>query len=441
MIRSSKQQAGTSTPHMQKLLHGKTLFFWRGTWTVTVLLNLGILAYCIPGFIVQQATVCTDKTLETCGLYQLQPVQLALLARLHLSLDGYAAYIITLDALTTLALLVMGALIFWRKSNDGMGLFVSLLLITFGCFGVDEIHLGAISQPPLPIEIFGDLVLFFQWPALGFFFYLYPDGRFVPRWSWVLGSLFLIQLVCYLLPYPYDLPHWPPVARFLAELIVVGSAVGTQIYRYFAVATPLQRQQIKWLVFGFGTTLLIVLLTSLPPILFPDLNAANSWYQAANIIIFNPFILFLRYFFIPLSIGIGLLRYRLWDIDVLINRALVYGLLTGILLLLYIGLIFGGQALLVSFVGNNNPALLVISTLVVVALFRPLRHRIQTIIDRRFYRYKYNAAQTVATFSKTLQQEVDLQHLQEQLVRVVADTMQPTHVSLWLRQEKKTKQL
>ena len=441
MIHSPKRQAGTSTTHMPKVLHGKTLFFWRGIWIVTVLLNVGILVYCIPGFIVQQATVCRDTTLVTCGSYQLHPAQLALLARLHLSLNGYAAYVITLDTLTTLALLVIGALIFWRKSNDGMGLFVSLLLITFGCFGVEDVHVSVISQSsPLPIEIFMYLVLFFQWPALGFFFYLYPNGRFVPRWSWLLGSLFVINLVFYLLPSPYDLSDWPPVAQLLATLIVFGNAVGTQVYRYFAVATPLQRQQIKWLVFGFSTTLLIALLTLIPPLLFPDLNAATSWYQAAWIFL-SPMNLFLGYFIIPLSIGISLLRYRLWDIDVLINRALVYGLLTGILLLLYIGLIFGGQALLVSFLGknNNNPVVLVISTLVVVALFRPLRHRLQTLIDRRFYRYKYDAAQTVASFSKTLQQEVDLQHLQEQLVQVVAETMQPTHVSLWLRQERKPK--
>ena len=140
----------------------------------------------------------------------------------------------------------------------------------------------------------------------------------------------------------------------------------------------------------------------------------------------------IAFLLIPLSIGFSILRYRLYDIDVLINRTLVYGSLTALLALLYFGLIFALQSLFQGMFHQNNALAIVVSTLVIAALFQPLRHRIQAIIDRRFYRRKYDAAKTVAAFSATLRNEVDLNQLREHLLTVVQETMQPSHVSLWL---------
>src|SRR5262249_7948682 len=137
---------------------------------------------------------------------------------------------------------------------------------------------------------------------------------------------------------------------------------------------------------------------------------------------------------IPLAVGIALLRYRLWDIDLIINRTLVYGMLTGTLASVYFLLIIVLQSLVRSLTGQvlQSPLVIVASTLAIVALFEPLRQRIQSIIDRRFYRRKYDAAKTLAAFSATLRSEVDLDQLREQVVAVVQETMQPAHISLWL---------
>jgi hypothetical protein len=143
----------------------------------------------------------------------------------------------------------------------------------------------------------------------------------------------------------------------------------------------------------------------------------------------------LSFLLVPLSIGVAVLRSRLFDVDVLINRTLVYGLLTAFLGLLYFGGVTATQATFQALTGQQQLPLLTIvaSTLVIAALFNPLRRRIQSFIDRRFYRSKYDARKTLETFSARLRDETDLEALSEDLVGLVRDTMQPAYVSLWLR--------
>jgi hypothetical protein len=205
--------------------------------------------------------------------------------------------------------------------------------------------------------------------------------------------------------------------------------MGIQIYRYRRVSNAVQRQQTKWVVYGS----LLGLGTYMAVLLF--LDAASTQPDSIGLlpIIAIGTALSLALALVPISLAIAILRARLWDIDLLIRRTLVYGALTALLAGAYLGAVVALQALFVAVSGTARSQLVtVLSTLAIAALFVPLRARLQRFIDRRFYRRKYDAARTLAEFSASLRDEVDLEQLSGRLVRVVDETMQPAQVSLWL---------
>jgi hypothetical protein len=242
--------------------------------------------------------------------------------------------------------------------------------------------------------------------------------------------LWILQDVFFQLPAPYNVSFWP-LPLFAAELLLTwGTTLAIQVVRYVRVYDRGERQQVKWLLFGLAIVLIVNTLYRGVENLVPGWSRPDSLYQLADGTVAG-----LLFVTIPLCVGIAILRYRLWDIDLLINRTLVYGTLTVILALIYFGLVLGLDSLvrLVTGTISDQPLILVASTLVIAALFQPLHTRLQRLIDRRFYRRKYDAAKTLAAFSATLRNEVDLDQLREELIAVVRETMQPAHVSLWLR--------
>jgi hypothetical protein len=186
-----------------------------------------------------------------------------------------------------------------------------------------------------------------------------------------------------------------------------------------------ERQQMKWNTFAAGAIFTMIVLT-----IVLDVVAANS----ALASVADP-LTGAVFASIPVAVGFSVLKYRLYDIDVIINCTLVYGFLTAMLALVYVGSIVGLQGAFRALTGQESQLAVVASTLAIAALFNPLRRRVQAFVDRRFYRRKYDAAQTLAAFSAKLRDETDLEALNSELVGVVQETMQTAHVSLWLRPE------
>jgi hypothetical protein len=208
------------------------------------------------------------------------------------------------------------------------------------------------------------------------------------------------------------------------SIVAAGSLVAsaTSLIVRMRHAGSEQRQQIKWLAYG-GTVVVGTICVS---------GLINLWNVSVGIVVGNVALLGL-----PIFTGIAIIKHHLYDIDLLINRTLVYGSLTTMLVAVYVGGIVLSQQVFVGLTGQKEPPQLAIvaSTLLIAALFAPLRGRIQAVVDRRFYRQKYDARKTLDAFNARLRNETDLGALSDDLVGVVRETMQPEHVSLWLRPE------
>jgi cytochrome b subunit of formate dehydrogenase len=225
----------------------------------------------------------------------------------------------------------------------------------------------------------------------------------------------------------------PAEALLYAGVNLIGLSMLASVFSLalrFRRAASVERQQIKWLLYA-GALTFIMTATVSPAAPF-DLPGFVS---AALETILLP----LALPSIPVAVGIAILKYRLYDIDVVINRTLVYGSLTVSLVLAYLGSVVLLQGALRGLIGQESQLAVVVSTLVIAALFNPLRGRIQGFIDRRFYRNKYDAAKTLEAFSAKLRDETDLDALSDDLVGVVREAMQPAHVSLWLRPDTASK--
>jgi hypothetical protein len=409
-------------------LHVRWLLIARAGWIALALLVLVLNIVMIPRFDAVLQAPCQPG--QTCFAFQLTAYDRQLLHQLGISLGFLAAYHVMLDAGTVLIYCALGALIFWRKSADRIALFCAFMLVLFG--GVAYTNILQDTLAPVSFAWYTLVTAFAMLGQSSFmiFFLLFPSGRFVPRWTrwWA----FLIVLYWTYVGFFTNIFYSKSAGANLLFFALLLGTVGTQVYRFLRVSTPRERQQTKWVVFGFTTGMVSFVLfiiignTLIPPQLLQSSVLSTLF---ANSVLYGFLLL------IPISIAVAILRSRLYDIDIIINRTLVYGALSAILGTLYAGLIIGLGSLagLITGPGSQQPVALVISTLAIAALFQPAQRRIQAIIDRRFYRRKYDAEKTLAAFSATLRNEVELNQLREHLLAVVNETMQPAHISLWLR--------
>jgi signal transduction histidine kinase len=374
-------QAATAPKHPANTspLSGGLLVLAQAAWLVIALAAVCLFIAAIPAEFAQLRVPCPTAACPTTG--QLPPAGLRALGDLGLSLDFFAAYSVAVDIVFAAVYAAVAALIFWRKPEDRMGLFVSLALLTFGT-ATFPLTMAALAARHPVSEIPVDFLHFLGSASFGLFLYLFPDGRFVPRWTrWVALAWIAWQLPRYFFPDWYLAPGtWHVLATMAVWLGALGTIIYSQAHRYRRVAGPVQRQQIKWVVFGISAALAgflgmtLALSAFAPAITSPGALIAH--------LIGYMLIGYLAMLLIPITIGIAVLRYHLFDIDLVINRALVYGALTAAVVGLYV-LVVGGLGELLQLRGNLIVSLL--ATGLAAVIFQPLRDRLQRGANRLMY--------------------------------------------------------
>lgn len=351
-------------------------------------------------------------------------------AQLGVSGHALGTFLVANDVVGFLLFGAVGVMILLRNSDEWIGVYSSLLLLSLGVAftnGANVLAEQLASSIPL-VELFQGL------PWIGFFVYLtvFPDGRFVPRWTAVTG---LVGLILVVLAAFTPVPMWDEQPSLSLIMAILGIGVAAAIYRYLRVSDPLQRQQTKWVVAAFaGVFIYSILFFFVVPSYFTELIRPGRPLVAFQVI--DTVVGTLVFALVPISIGIAITRYRLWDVDRVINRGLVYSLLSGLLVGIYLLAVAMLQLVLRSLTGQESPLAIVASTLLIAALFNPLRQRIQAVIDRRLYRRKYDASQTLEKFGEIVRDQVNLDDLSGTLLEVVEQSVQPERVTLWLKRVK-----
>jgi hypothetical protein len=314
----------------------------------------------------------------------------------------------------------------WLWLGFGLGLAIQSLAESYGAYGlvVDPGSLAAPRTISHVLQLGGQVALTLA-PLL---MLLFPTGRLPSRrWrplAWTSTTAGAVLLFLVLLFDNPDQVGGVISITTVAVVYVIFTAIllsALSIVVRYRRAGGAERQQLKW----FALAAVLIGVVTAGHLLFLDIllpEAFLNLLDAATITC------------LYVAVGIAILRYRLYDIDIIINRTLVYGSLTVTLALVYVGSVVGLQSILHALTGQESQLAIVASTLAIAALFNPLHHRVQAVVDRLFYRRKYDAAQTLEEFSAKLRDETDLDNLSAEMVSVVQETMQPEHVSLWLRE-------
>jgi hypothetical protein len=404
--------------------HGAWLNLARVLWVATALTAVGIF---IAGIIARFRAFDTLAPSSLPRGWTFEDLH-AVLAQLGLSLDFLIAYNLVAAYVVWLSFLTTAAIIFWHKSNDWMALFVAFMLLTWP---VSEADFGLLlATTPLwqtPIVVISTMGTLMLQP----FFLLFPNGRLVPRWTAIILFVWALLVLSETF-FPgslLDRTIWPSGLALLVQVSLIVASILAQIYRYVRVSGPLEQQQTKWVVFGFIGLALVFLVYRITGQIFPQ--STRPGVPGLIYLLATP-LLAMSFLVIPISIGIAILRYHLWDIDILIRRTLIYGILSSALILIYFGSVLLLEQFLRTFTDQNSQLAIVASTLAIAALFHPLRHRVQDVIDQRFYRRKYDAEQTLAVFSAVVREEVELDPLIDRLIAVIEETMKPLQITLWL---------
>jgi hypothetical protein len=360
------------------------------------------------------------------------PAFASTLTSLGVTEDRFVTFAMALMALTAVTSFLVGGLILWRRVEDRIAFLAATMLLSVGIVG--PMILTDASGPLAPDWPWRPLtqgVIMLAMLSFALFFMLFPTGTFVPRWMrWLLIPLGLLTVMYGLLP---GVLFTPPLLLPRSILIVclMVCLAYSQVYRYRRTSNAVQRQQTKWISLGVLVGLTAYAVDNLAPWLFAPLRLT----PAEIALIFTP-ILTCCHLLGPIYVGMAITRWRLWSIDVIIRRTLIYGSLTGVLAALYFSVVVLAQLVTQRLTSHatQEPIVIVGTTLLIAVLITPLRRRIQAQIDRAFYRGRYDAIVTLADFGAKLRTETDLEDLRADLVEIVQQTMRPAYVTLWLAQ-------
>lgn len=328
----------------------------------------------------------------------------------------------------------LACLFFWKKRNDPMGLFLAYYLLMYGimlCGPMERLLTDWLPQFPYLGALLQTIL--FTVPGLALIL-VFPNGHFVPRWTRVLVPVAAILILVTL---TFDLEESAKLNTLRAQVIhgilfaIILLALYIQSYRYRKLYTPLERRQTRWVTYGGVLWLALLAVLAIPYYYFLNDPSGTGllWWAP-----FGGAAWWLTLNLFPISFAIAILRSRLWDIDVIIRRTVLYALITTSLLIVFFGSVILLQRIFSAITNSGqNEIVTVLSTLIIAALFVPLRTRIQNLIDRRFNRNRYDAQQVLNDFANTVRDETDLEKLTGRLMEVVHETMQPRSVSVWLK--------
>jgi hypothetical protein len=332
--------------------------------------------------------------------------------------------------------LSLATFLFLRKPGDRAARFVSFFLLIYGLIMAGPFENGEyLFTHQTGLYAYRVQAVIFI-PMMIILLLIFPNGTITPaRFRWLIPFLFPIMLIMLVLPYNeiVSLPTLRSKLVYGFTIILFLCGFGAQVYRYLRKASLIERQQMKIVVYGIALQSLLIAISGA---IFLQMPAASQGYLLPETLS-SHLLWWISIAILPISLTLAVVRSRLWDIDVVIRRTLIYGLLTAALALLYFVSVILIQSSFKLFGGHESPVAIVVSTLVIAGLFNPLRLRIQAAIDRRFYRSKYDSRQALARFEKSMRERVDLDQVQKELADIVQVTVQPEWIAVWMRKPTK----
>jgi signal transduction histidine kinase len=400
-------------------LYGKRLILARTACILAGILSLGVFVASIPAnYEATLSLLCTGASCNHPSQATIQFVQQ--LQALGLSVQAYAIYYTVLNSIFVCIYFIVAIILFWRRSDDWMALFASFFLMTFA---VNFTSNTLIATPSLLYQF----VEFLGATSLVVFFYLFPTGKFVPRWTrWLSIGVILYWGFKYFLPPSQFNPYYNIAFASIGFLGTVGTMVIVQIYRYLRVSNSVQRQQTKWVVFGVSISIGgYIVLAFTVAIFFSGVSLS----PLATILYTTT--VYLLILLIPVSIAFAILRSRLWDIDLIINRTLVYGVLTASVVVLYV-LVVGGLSTLLQVRGSLIISLL--ATGLIAVLFQPLRSRLQSAVNRMMYGERDDPYRIISRLGEHLEATLVPDAILPEIVETVAQALRLPYVAIELQE-------